>query len=67
MTLSTMSTEPLILLQLNLSTWYIIISWSVLCKYYIAVMEVKVTVKIQNFIESLSNLYFYTTDSLQPN
>ena len=38
--------------------WYIIIGWSVLCKDWIAMVKVKVTVKFQNFSESLSILYF---------
>ena len=46
----------------NIIGWYIIISWSVLCKDWIAVVKVKVTVKVQNFIESLSILYFPTND-----
>ena len=52
----------LILLQPNLIGGYIIISWSVFCKYWIAVVKDTVTVKAQNFIESLSVLYFCTSD-----
>ena len=37
--------------------WYIIISWSVLCNNWIVDFKVMVTVKIQNFIESLCILY----------
>ena len=43
----------------KLSGWYIIIHWSVLSvKNWIVVFKDKVTVKFQNFIESLSVLYF---------
>ena len=44
--------ELLILLQPNLIGWYIIINWSALCKNQIVVFKVKITVKVQNFIES---------------
>ena len=44
---STISTELLIFLQPNLIGWYIIISLNVLCKNYIVVFKVKVTVKVQ--------------------
>ena len=37
-------------LQPNVIGWYIIISWSVLCRNWIVVFKVKVTVKVQNFI-----------------
>ena len=38
--------------------WYITVSWSVfLCKNLIVVFKTKVTVKVQNFIESLFTLY----------
>ena len=36
---------------------WIIISWSAFCKSYIVVFKVKITVKVQNFIESLCSLY----------
>ena len=51
---STTSTELLTLLLPNLIGRYITISWSVLCTDWICVAKVKV----QNFIESLSILYF---------
>ena len=44
-------------LQPNLIGWYIIISWTDLCKKYIVVFKVKVSVKVQNSIESLCILY----------
>ena len=44
-------------LQPNSIGWYIIISWSVLCKKDIVVFKVRNTVKVQNFIESLCILY----------
>ena len=47
MTISTISAKLLILLQPDLIGWYIIISWSVLCKDWIAV--VKVIVKVRNY------------------
>ena len=37
--------------------WYIIISWSVLCKDWIGVFKVKNRVKIQNYTETFV-LYF---------
>ena len=60
MIVSTISTEPLIILQPHLIKWYIIISWSVLLK--IGIIVFKVMVKVQNFIESLCS--FRTTDLL---
>ena len=50
-TVSTVSTEPLILLQSNLDWWYIFIGWSVLWKDLITVFKVKV---YQNVSEHLS-------------
>ena len=49
--------ELLILLQPDFIGWYIFISRSILCKNKIIVFKVKVTVKVQNFIESLCVLY----------
>ena len=57
MTVSTISAELLIFLKPNLIGLYIIISWSVLCKNQIVVFEVKITVTVQNCIESLCVLY----------
>ena len=57
MTVSTISTGLLILLQPHLIGWYIIISKSVLCKTLIVVFKVKITEQVQNFIESLCVLY----------
>ena len=51
------STELLIFFQPNQFKRYIIISWNVLCINWIAVLKVTVTVKVQNFIESLCSLY----------
>ena len=48
----------MLFLQPNLTEWYIIIFWSVLCKNWIVVFKVKVTVNVQIFIGSLSLLYF---------
>ena len=53
MAVSTISAELLNFFQPDLIGWYIIISWSVLCKNYIVIFKVKITVKIHNFIESL--------------
>ena len=47
----------LLFLQPSLNGWYIIIFWSVLCKYWIAVFIVKVTVKVQIFIGFLSVIF----------
>ena len=55
--LSTIFAELLIFLEPNLIRLRIIISWSVLCKNKIVVFKVKITVKVQNFIESLCVLY----------
>ena len=49
--------DLLIFLQPKLIGWYIIMSRSVLCKNWIIVFKVKVTVKVQNFIESIYILY----------
>ena len=57
MTLSTIPSEPLILLEPNVIGWYFTICWNVLCKNWIVVFKVKVTGRYQNFIESLSVLY----------
>ena len=57
MTVSTISTELLIILQANLVGWYIIISWGALCKNKIIVFKVKIIVKVRKFIESLCILY----------
>ena len=57
MPVSTISAEMLIFLQPDLIGWYIITSWSVLCKNYIVLFKVKVTVSILNYIESLCILY----------
>ena len=57
MTVSTISAELLIFWQPNVIGWYIIIGYSVLCKDYNVVFKVKITVKAQNFIESLCTLY----------
>ena len=57
MAISTISAELLIFLQPNVIGWYIIIGYSVLCKDCIVVFKVKITVKAQNFIESLCTLY----------
>ena len=62
MTVSTVYTELLVLLQSDLIgwymliSWYINISWTVLCIDLIVMIKVQVTVKVQNFIESLSVL-----------
>ena len=56
MTVSVISSELLILLRPDAVWWYIIISGSVLRKDGFAVFEVKVAVKVQNFIECLSGL-----------
>ena len=56
-TVSAISAELLIFLQPDLIGWYIIMSWSALCKNEIVVFKVKITVKVQNFIESLCILY----------
>ena len=45
----------------NLVQFYIIISWSVLWKYWIAVFKVKVTAKVQTFSECLPEDTFWTT------
>ena len=64
MTVSTICTKLLVLLQSDFIGWYIIISWyintswTVLCIDRIVMIKVQVTVKVQNFIESLSVLYF---------
>ena len=42
----------LIFWQPDLIGWYIIISWSVLCKNWIIVFKIRVTVKVKNFIVS---------------
>ena len=47
MTVSTISAELLIFLRPNLVGWYIVISWSVLCKKWMVVFKVIVTVKVQ--------------------
>ena len=52
-----LSTELLILLEPNLIEWYLIKSWYVLSKNWIVVFKVKVTVKVQKFMESLCILY----------
>ena len=44
--------ELLIIFQQNLIEWYITVSWSVLYKNSIVVFKIKVTVKVQNSIES---------------
>ena len=44
--------------------WYIIISWNVLYKNQIVVFKIKVTARVQNFIESLCVLYFLNHRSL---
>ena len=62
MTVSTISAELLTFLQPDLIGLYIIIDWSALCKNKVVVFKVKVTVKVQNFIESLCT--FCTTDLL---
>ena len=49
-------------MQLGLIGWYIILSWSVLCKNWIAVVNVKVVAKVQHFAELLSILYFCASD-----
>ena len=49
MIVSTISSELQIFLQPNLIGWYIIISWSAVCKNLIVVVKVKITVKVQNF------------------
>ena len=53
MTVSTISTELLIFLQPNLIGWFIVVSWNDLCQNWIVVFKVKVTAKVQNFIDSL--------------
>ena len=61
MTILTMASELLILLQPNLGWWYIFLSESVLWKNWIAVSKVKVTVKPQDhehhwmFIQTISS------------
>ena len=45
------------LLQPDLIGWYSFISWSVFCKKLIVVFKVKITVKVQNLLESLCILY----------
>ena len=45
-----MSIELLLFLQPDAIGWYAIIFWSVLCKDWIAVFRVKVTVKVQIFV-----------------
>ena len=57
MTVCTISAELLIFLRPNLIGWHIIVSLSALCKNYIFVFKVKITVQVQNFIESLCILY----------
>ena len=52
MTVSIISAELLIFLQPNLIGWCVIVSWSVLCKIWIVVFKTKVTVKVQDLIES---------------
>ena len=47
--------KVLTVLQPNLIGWYIIISWSVLCKIQIVIF--KTTEKVQNFIDALCILY----------
>ena len=64
MAVSTISAELLFFLQLNLIGWYIIISWSVLCKNRIVVFKVKITVKVQKFVEFHVSYIFCTTDLL---
>ena len=54
MTVSTVSSELLILLLQNLVWWYIIVSQSVLWRNCIAVFKVKVTAKLQNVNDCLS-------------
>ena len=54
MTVSTVSSELLILLLQNLVWWYIIISLSVSWRNWIAVFKVKVTAKLQNVNDCLS-------------
>ena len=58
MTVSTISTELMIFLQPKLMGWCVFISWNVLCINWIIVLKVKVRVKVENFIEFLSILYF---------
>ena len=57
MTVSTISAELLILLLPNLVWWYIIISQSVLWRYWIVMFKVKVTAKVQNVDGCLSRWY----------
>ena len=57
-TLSTMSSELLILQQPNLVWWYMIISQNVLLKSGITLFKVKVTTKVQNVSDCLSKRYF---------
>ena len=57
MTLSTTSTELLIFLRPPLIGWYVIISRSGLCKNQIVVFKIKITVQVQNLIESSCILY----------
>ena len=55
---SAISADLPVLLRTDLVRWYIITSWGVLWKDWIAVLKVKVTEKVQNFIQCLSILYF---------
>ena len=57
MNVSAICTELLIFLKPNLIGWYIIISCSILCKTWNVVFKVRVTMKVQNCIESLCTLY----------
>ena len=59
MAVSTIFAELLIVLQPNLIGWYIIVSWSVLCKkqQQMIVFKIKITGRVQNFIEFLCISY----------
>ena len=63
MTISTIYSVPLILLQANLVLWYIIISQSVLWRNWIAVFKVKVTAKLQDVHDVCPDDIFRTAES----
>ena len=65
MSVSAISAELLIFLQPNLIEWYIIISWSVLCKNWIVIF--RVTVKVQNYWIFLYLVFSVPLISWQPN
>ena len=63
MTVSTISAEALIFFFSQIG-WYIIISWSVLCKNWIVVFKVKITVKFKTLLNLDASYIFCTTDLL---